>query len=239
MAGAVTKKTSAIAARPARRARAAIFQAYVFGASVTFVALAVAAHSVPYFALDLKVTRAVQSLHFGAFDALMRGLSWTGFVPQVDVIGASIFLAIFLSGLRWEAVAVAFSYASTLAVTLIKLIVVRPRPGVDLVHVMSRLDTTAFPSGHVVASTTLCGFLAFLAYTLLKPSGLRTALVCLPIAIVPLMGLSRIYLGQHWFSDVMGGYLLGSLWLMLTIRFYRWGKPRFFRTQPVAPEAPS
>jgi undecaprenyl-diphosphatase len=50
------------------------------------------------------------------------------------------------------------------------------------------------------------------------------------------MGPSRIYLGQHWFSDVMGAYVLGSLWLLLSIRVYRWGKPRFFRDQPVARE---
>jgi membrane-associated phospholipid phosphatase len=54
-----------------------------------------------------------------------------------------------------------------------------------------------------------------------------------------MMGLSRIYQGQHWFSDVMGAYLLGSLWLALTIRLYRWGKPRYFVDQPVAPEAPA
>ena len=54
-----------------------------------------------------------------------------------------------------------------------------------------------------------------------------------------LMGVSRIYQGQHWFSDVMGAYLLGSVWLALTIKFYRWGKPRFFVHQPVAPAIPA
>jgi membrane-associated phospholipid phosphatase len=57
--------------------------------------------------------------------------------------------------------------------------------------------------------------------------------------LIALMGPSRIYLGQHWFSDVMGAYLFGSLWLALTIRFYRWGKRRYFVHQPVAPAAPA
>lgn len=238
MAGAVTKKTSAIAARPTRRARAAAFQAYVLGASVAFVALAVAAHYVPYFGLDLRITRAVQSLHVGVLDAVLRALTWAGFVPQVDVIGTLLFLTLFLFGLRWEAVGVLFAYGITLVGMVVKLLVVRPRPSADLVYVMSQLDSTAFPSGHVLAATSVCGYLAFLAYTLLKPSARRTALIGVALAIVPLMGVSRIYLGQHWFSDVMGAYLLASLWLALTIRFYRWGKPRFFRRQPVAPEAP-
>jgi len=238
MAGAVTKKTSAIAARPTRRARAAAFQAYVLGASVAFVALAVAAHYVPYFGLDLRITRAVQSLHVGVLDAVLRALTWAGFVPQVDVIGTLLFLTLFLFGLHWEAVGVLFAYGITLVGMVVKLLVVRPRPSADLVYVMSQLDSTAFPSGHVLAATSVCGYLAFLAYTLLKPSARRTALIGVALAIVPLMGVSRIYLGQHWFSDVMGAYLLASLWLALTIRFYRWGKPRFFRRQPVAPEAP-
>lgn len=231
-------KNAVIASRPARRARAAAFQAYVLGASVAFIALAVAAHYIPYFALDLRITQAVQSLHNDAFDGLMRGLTWMGFRPQVVVIGAMVCLSLFVSGLRWESVGALFAYGSTLVGTLVKLIVLRPRPSADLVQVMSQLDTTAFPSGHVLAATSLGGYLAFLAYTLLKPSPLRTAILCALGLYIPLMGLSRIYLGQHWFSDVMGAYLLGTLWLALVIRFYRWGKPRFFRRQPVAPEEP-
>ena len=57
--------------------------------------------------------------------------------------------------------------------------------------------------------------------------------------IVFLMGLSRVEQGQHWFSDAMGGYVFGSLWLALTVKLYRWGKPRFFVRQPVAPPSPN
>ena len=42
-------------------------------------------------------------------------------------------------------------------------------------------------------------------------------------------------LGEHWASDVVAGYILGSLSLILCIQFYHWGKPRFFVTQPVVP----
>jgi undecaprenyl-diphosphatase len=66
----------------------------------------------------------------------------------------------------------------------------------------------------------------------------RTAASVALIILIMLMGPSRIYLGQHWFSDVMGAYLFGSLWLALTIHFYRWGKVRYFVHQPVAAAAP-
>jgi undecaprenyl-diphosphatase len=56
--------------------------------------------------------------------------------------------------------------------------------------------------------------------------------------LIALVGISRVYLGEHWPSDVFGAYLLGSLWLTLTVYVYRWGKPRFFKNQPLAKEKP-
>ena len=228
-----------IVAQPTRRYRAAAFQAYVLIASAVFVVLAVAAHFVPYFAIDLTITRAVQSYHGAVFDALMRALSWLGFVPQVDVLGALVILALFIAGLRWEAVAALFAMGGVAFGALVKAVVSRPRPTADLVHVFQQLPTSGFPSGHTLMAAAFYGFLAFLVFTLLKPSWGRTLLLVVFALLIALMGPSRIYLGQHWFSDVAGAYVLGSLWLALTIRVYRWGKPRFFKHQPVAAAAPS
>lgn len=227
-----------IAPRPTRRYRAAVFQVYVLGASAVFIALAVVSHTVAYFPIDLTITHAVQSYHGGAFDGLMYGLSWLGFMPQVYMLGAATVGALFMGGLRWEAVVAVFAACGVGIGTLVKLVVYRPRPSADLVHVLRNLPSSGFPSGHVLEFTTFCGFLAFLVYTLLKPSWARTTLLIAFALLILLMGLSRIYQGQHWFSDVMGAYLLGSLWLALTIKLYRWGKPRFFTHQPVAPEVP-
>jgi undecaprenyl-diphosphatase len=225
-----------VAARPIRRYRAAAFQGYVLIASVVFIGLAVVARNVPYFSIDLTITRAVQSYHGVVFDRLMFGLSWLGFYPQTLVLCVLLIALLFATGLRWEAVSTLFAAGAAGVSTLVKLLVDRPRPSVDLVNVLREISMSGFPSGHVLTFTALCGFLAFLAYTLLKPSWGRTTLLITVFLLVILMGLSRIYQGQHWFSDVMGGYLLGSLWLALTITLYRWGKPRFFIHQPVAPE---
>ena len=228
-----------IAPRPTRRYRAAAFQAYLLIASGVFVALAVVAHFVAYFPIDLAITHAVQSYHGMVFDRVMFGLSWLGFMPQVYVLAGLIVASLFIAGLRWEAVVSLFAACGVGIGTLVKLVVYRPRPRADLVRVFRELPSSGFPSGHVLEFTAFCGFLAFLAYTLLKPSWARTTLLVAYALIILLMGLSRIYQGQHWFSDVMGAYLLGSLWLVLTIRLYRWGKPRFFTRQPVAPETPA
>jgi membrane-associated phospholipid phosphatase len=227
-----------IAARPTRHYRAAAFQVYVLIAMAAFVALAVAAHFIPYFEIDLKITHAIQSYHGAVFDRLMHGLSWLGFVPQVDVLAALAILFLFIAGLRWEAVTALFAMCGVAFGALIKVIVLRPRPSADLVHVFQQLPSAGFPSGHTLMAAAFYGYFAFLVYTLLKPSLGRTLLLVALGLLIGLMGPSRIYLGQHWFSDVAGAYMLGSLWLALTVRVYRWGKPRFFKHQPVAAGAP-
>jgi undecaprenyl-diphosphatase len=234
-----TKATQKVIAPPHQRHfRAAVFQTYILMASMVFVGLAVAAHFMPYFSIDLTVTRAVQSNHGALVDHIMRAISWVGFAPQAFILAFLVVAGLFFAGLRWESMSALFAMLNVAVGTLIKLIVVRPRPGADLVTVASKLNTYGFPSGHVLSITALGGYLAFLAFTLLKPSRGRTAITSFLGLIIILMGPSRIYLGHHWFSDVMGAYLLGSLWLALTIKFYRWGKERFFRRQPAAPEAP-
>ena len=89
------------------------------------------------------------------------------------------------------------------------------------------LDSYSFPSGHVLFYAAFFGFLCFLGSTLLKGSWLRALLLIGLGALIALVGLSRIHLGQHWFSDVLAAYLLGSVWLALTVYVYRWGKDRF------------
>jgi undecaprenyl-diphosphatase len=227
-----------IAPSPVRRRHAEMFQFWTLTAAAFFVGLAVVAHFVPYFPVDLAVTRAIQQIRSPAFDVLMRAVSWPGFPPQVHGVCALAAIALFAAGLRWEAVVTVVAEAGILVGGLVKLLVFRPRPTADLVTILRVAGATSFPSGHVILAVTLAGFLAFLAFTLLHPSWLRTMLVALLVTTIPLMGASRIYFGHHWLSDVVGGYLLGSLWLALTIRIYRWGKTRFFVRQPAAAEAP-
>lgn len=220
----------------ARRYRARAFQAYVLTAALVFVTLAVSAHVAPYFPIDLRITRAIQGFDGAAFETLMVGVSWFGFGPQVYVLGTLAVVGLFVAGLRWEAVNAGIAAVGLALGTVMKLVVARPRPSADIVKVFAQLSTSSFPSGHVLMATVFGGYLAFLTFTLLRPSWWRTLLLWFLGLMIPLMGLSRIRLGQHWFSDVMGAYLLGSLWLALTIRIYRWGKSRFFVDQPVAKE---
>jgi undecaprenyl-diphosphatase len=227
------------ASRPQRYFRAILFEAYVILTLIAFGILAALAYSTAYLPIDLTITSGFQAYSPTWFQNFMLAISWFGFPPQAGVIVVFAAAIIFILGYRWEGVMVAISTAVVSLLNLgIKLFVHRPRPSVDLVHVVKVLSSYSFPSGHVMFFTGFFGFLAFLAYTLLKRSVLRTTLLVVFTGMVVLVGPSRIYLGEHWFSDVIGGYLLGSLGLVATIQFYRWGKPRFFAKQPVASEKP-
>ena len=227
----------AIAPKPTRRWRARIFQAYLVTATAAFGVLFVLASLLNYFPIDLSITRSVQTINAPWFSYLMWAVSFLGYSPQVLVLVGGIVVLLFVAGLRWEAVTalVAAVGASGLD-SFIKLVVHRPRPGVDLVHVVEQLNSYSFPSGHVFLYTAFFGFLLFLCYTLLKPSFGRTGIIVVLGGLVALVGLSRIYVGDHWASDVTAAYLLGSLWLTFSVALYQWGKTRFFVRQPLAPE---
>jgi membrane-associated phospholipid phosphatase len=228
-----------IVPKPIRRWRARAFQAYLVLATAAFAGLLVLANMFSYFSIDLTITRAFQTINFPWFASVMWGVSFIGYSPQMDVLigAASIFL--FVIGLRWEGVTTLVTAMGAAGLgQLIKIIVHRPRPGADLVTVIDQLNSYSFPSGHVLTYTAFFGFLFFLGYTLLKPSILRTLLLTLLGGLVALIGISRIFVGDHWASDVTGAYLLGSLWLVLWIYLYQWGKTRFFVRQPLAPEKP-
>jgi undecaprenyl-diphosphatase len=219
-----------------RRYRAVLFQLVLFSALLIFLLLAVLARTTPAFPIDLQITSAIQSIDSPAFDGLMRVISWPGFSPQSAVVTLLIALALYRYGLPWEAVTgLLASLLSGLTNQLMKNFIQRPRPSVDLVDVFAVLESYSFPSGHVMFYTILFGFVWYLAYTLLKPSWTRSLLLGIPGVFIALVGISRIYLGQHWASDVLGAYLLGGLMLAGIILLYQWGKTRFFVRQPVAP----
>lgn len=228
-----------IAPKPTRRWRAQAFQAFLVVTTAAFGTLVVLASMFNYFPIDLKITRAVQTINAAWFSSLMWWISFPGYGPQIFVLVACIGVFLFVIGLRWEAVtAMAAELSGAGLVELVKILVHRPRPGADLVTVLQQLKSYSFPSGHVLTYTVFFGFLFFLSYTLLKRSFVRTILLAILGSLVGLIGISRIYLGDHWASDAAGAYLLGSLWLTLSIYVYRWGKTRFFVKQPLAPEKP-
>jgi len=220
---------------PVRRYRAVAFQGTLLLVAVAFAVLTFLVKTMPSFAIDLQITTAIQQINFPFFTSLMSLISWPGFSPQSMIITGLIIVLIYSFGLHWEAVMALFAALFSTGVNLlVKDLVQRPRPTSGAVNVIATLNSYSFPSGHVMFYLGFFGFIGFLTFSLLKPSLKRSLLLVFVGTLVTLIGVSRIDLGQHWASDVLGAYLLGSLTLAVIIQFYRWGKTRFFVHQPVA-----
>jgi membrane-associated phospholipid phosphatase len=224
------------ASRPKRDYRAMAFQMALLSAIGAFAVLTLIVRSNPLLALDLQITNALQSIDSPFFTTAMSWVSWPGFLPQTILIPTLAALLLYWLGFHWEAVtALLAAILPGIVNILVKELIRRPRPAADLVNVFRVLDSYSFPSGHVMFYTGFFGFLWFVVFTLLKSSWKRTLLLLLLGSLIALVGVSRIYLGQHWASDILGAFLLGGLTLTLILAFYRWGKKRFFTHQPVAP----
>lgn len=219
-----------------RNYRAVLFQGSLIAALALFGVLAGLASTTAYFPIDLTITKLLQTLQVVWIEKLMVAVSWLGYNPQsgIIVVGFTALLVVF--GFQWEAMMLFLATVAIQAVNLgAKYLVHRPRPPSSLVDVITIANGYSFPSGHVMFYVGTFGFLLFLAFALLKPSLIRTLLVAVFAALIVLVGVSRIYRGDHWASDVLGAYLLGDVCLALAVTAYRWGKPRFFVRQPVAP----
>ena len=222
--------------RPKREYRTLAFQVALFAAMGAFAVLTSMVSSTPLLAVDVQITRTLQEIDSPLFASAMSWISWPGFLPQSVIIPVLFVLLLYRLGLHWEAVTtLVAAFFPGLVNLFVKELIRRPRPTVDLVDVLRVLDSYSFPSGHVMFYIGFFGFLWFLVFTLLKHSWKRILLLIFLGSLIALVGISRIYLGQHWASDILGAILLGGLTLGVILQFYRWGKKRFFVRQPVAP----
>ena len=125
----------------------------------------------------------------------------------------------------WLAVAVALA---TILQQGVKTAVGRPRPAwsdpVDSAHY------AAFPSGHAMTATVVCGLLLWLLHRRGAGRALWRTAVAVAAVSVAGVGLTRVWLGVHWPSDVLGGWLLGALVVAVAVAVYEW--PRDGRTGP-------
>jgi membrane-associated phospholipid phosphatase len=130
-------------------------------------------------------------------------------------------------GLRTEAVLAGVSSALAGVVGgLIKQAVGRVRPSAGAVGVVGHVTGYSFPSGHVIQYTTLFGFSFYLVLVVWRTGWLRALVLSVLALLVVLVGPSRVFLGQHWPSDVLGASLFAGIWLAGTIELQIFLKQR-------------
>ena len=192
--------------------------------AIAAVLLSCSAHQVAHYPVDPAITRTVQSVPGTWFHLPLGALSALGFAPLVAIFDFVVLLVIFGVWGRWAAFTSGFAALGAPALQhVVKALVARPRPPATLVHVAHHIGNPAFPAGHVLDVTAFLGFVCFLVSVKLRPSLHRTALTLFLLVIVGLMGLAGIDAGEHWASDVLGGYLYGIVWLIVTIELYAMG----------------
>jgi undecaprenyl-diphosphatase len=133
-----------------------------------------------------------------------------------------------LARLPLEALGMLGAWGTAVVASIVKELMRRPRPvaGVDIRVITAPLGGSSFPSGHTITYVGVYGFLAYLAHTLLRPAAFRRLVVAPLVALVALVGPSRVYQGHHWFTDVTASYLLGISYLLGLTRLYRTWKAR-------------
>jgi undecaprenyl-diphosphatase len=206
---------------------------YLLLAMASSVALAISARQMPYFKVDLTISRAIQGIRFNWFDRLMGMVCGLGYPLQSNILGVLLPGFLYRLGFQWEALTTVIATAGSLVIAFALILFAnRPRPSPDLVRVRHKMWTTSFPSGHTLIFTSVVGFLCFLILKAKLPAVVRAPLLLFLGSIIVLMGPARVYSGEHWASDVAAGYLLGSTWLAIIIKIYEWGKPRYLASHP-------
>lgn len=146
----------------------------------------------------------------------------TLFGEVFTVIFFAILVSLFLlrKRLKKEIIALWVAVIGSSATTyLLKIIIDRPRP-IDAVIIE---DSASFPSGHATVAVAFYGFLAYLLFNNIKNKKYRAPIILAGAVLIFLIGFSRLYLGVHYLSDVLAGYLVGLLWLVVGIGYNRRG----------------
>jgi undecaprenyl-diphosphatase len=154
------------------------------------------------------------------FHEAVRDITALGSMIVLSLVvigGASYFLA--SARFRLAGLLVGSSLAATAYSTGLKMLFDRPRPGL-VTHEMATF-TASFPSGHALLSAAILltngGLLAFAA----RQRNERIVIASAAVLLTTMVGVSRIFLGVHWPSDVLAGWLFGTVWASLTLLWAR------------------
>ena len=169
--------------------------------------------------MEIEIIQAIQSIHSNVVLFLTTFVSY--FSSWIGFVFILITLLLFAR----------FRYALTFAVTsglvsavvnIVKVIVQRPRPWVESETVANLLEASGYsmPSGHTANSVVIAVFLCYFFIRTLKNKPLKISLCVLCGVYVLAVMFSRMFLGQHYLSDVCVGFLVGGLISVVAIMVY-------------------
>ncbi|MEO7421812.1 MAG: phosphatase PAP2 family protein [Ornithinibacter sp.] len=172
--------------------------------------------------LDQPVLDAMVGARSPGLDQAVNWFTHLGGTVGMPLIATTVTVVMVITWRsRTPVVLMVIGAAGSLLLTVLgKDLVGRARPPATLA-VPPLESSPSFPSGHTLNATVLIGLMAYLLLLHQRSRGARTANVVVAVVLIVAMGLSRIYLGHHWLTDVVAAWLLGFGWLAAVITGHR------------------
>ncbi len=170
---------------------------------------------------DITISLWLQRMESPFFTRAMTAISFLASTIPAAVIVTLVVIGLVATRRKLEPIFVAS--VPGLAALLnwgLKSLINRPRPGNEIIQVLAQSNGPSFPSGHTVFAVVCYGLLFYLMPTLTKQRVVVGTVRTVLLLLIVFTGVSRIYLGAHWPSDVLGGFLLGGLLLFPSIALY-------------------
>jgi undecaprenyl-diphosphatase len=189
----------------------------------TAVAFSLLARFYESFPGDVSLIRWVQTWQHPVTTAFMKAVSVIGTSWILIGLAGATVLGLFVAhqrrgGRSSECLAAAGALVIMVLCPILQIPIDRSRPPADLAGLNEQIGGLSFPSGHSYQSFVLFGFLIYLTAILISRTWLRRSVQAFLAFLILAIGVSRVYLGAHWPSDVLGAYLLGGSLLALLLR---------------------
>lgn len=188
----------------------------VVGGINLFIDLTESIHSDVLASYDSKVTDYVTSFRNPELNLFMQGITEIGDLNGYIVLTVLCTILFYIKFKNWRYVLeMVFVLAiAGLSNSALKQVINRARPDVD--HLVS-VATLSYPSGHAMSAISFYGFLIYLIYNIKMKRIFKISLIILFSLMIFLIGISRIYLGVHFPSDIAGGYIAGLIWVIFCV----------------------
>ncbi|MGJ7440780.1 phosphatase PAP2 family protein [Aquipuribacter sp. MA13-6] len=172
--------------------------------------------------LDRPALDAAVDLRTPGLDRLVTAYTDLGGTVWAPIATTLLVVGLALLWRSWSPVVLMLAAtAGSLAMTSVgKVVVARDRPDVELA-VPPFETSAAFPSGHALNATVIAGVVAYLLILRARSVRVGVLVVVLAVTHAVLMGLSRVYLGHHWVTDVVVAWFLGAAWLALVVTVHQ------------------
>jgi undecaprenyl-diphosphatase len=165
------------------------------------------------FHLDRKINAYMSGVANPGLTAFLGTITDLGSIYLVVMVAVVVGVILFVRKNWWRLLALFLAVGIGQAVlNVLKVAFQRPRPRTEMF-----VFGTSFPSGHVFSATVIYGFCIYLTFRFVDNATVKWIVSILLALLILLIGFSRIYLGVHWLSDTLAGYVTGFAWLLFCI----------------------